>query len=425
MASQCAVNVRQLASMLQTHGGMAPNEHAAQYLSSWTGPKSDYATLLFPLSELSGRPELYKGTFHCVANVLGRGGLATRTGRNSRRRWCPRCYLEWDDERSYEPLLWAFSMLAACPVHGVLLEGECAWCGVEQRYQRLYGVRRDCIACKRPLGHKGISADLRDTQHWIDASLHKFAQFITSLEEQVEWTSYETFITGLADRLRNGEQIPPAIRQYIHGRVRLHGKEIGVLPTISQYLNMCAFQGCEIEEILTTPEVAAAKPLFDRGDGFTRLPFARRVIAGNLQEIGFCMDAMLSNATLRLPPVGLLYREFGLWGDVVRDNFADLQRRYLDRFEAQAGQFQRAYERRAFESALHLSRSNPDWRGEDDGVMKLSNAVAAATKLSTDLVQSCSFSAIAFRSIREAFEPGNLARREISSWDRYIVGASA
>lgn len=420
MAHLCGIPRSRLASLLRTHGGLEPNEFAGQYLSSWTGPRSAYAVLMNPLIELTGRTELFKGTFHCVAGVLGRGGLATRTGRNSRRRWCPRCYLEWDPATSHEPLVWAFSVLVACPLHGVLLEGACQSCGIEQRFDRQYDVRRQCAGCKRSLGHPGEPAQLDETQTWVDGVLRRFAEFVASLDQPVDRAPYDLFIDGLSERLQSGESIPPAIRTYIGQRLRSRDV-FGGLPTIMQYLNLCAFQGCDIEDILTNPKDAAARQLFDRGEGYTRIQFQKRVITRNIREMGFCIDAMLGASSNRLPPIGFLYREFGLWGSVVRDHFADMHRIYLDRYESQTGEFQRYYESRAFESALHLCKVDPSFIQEDD-TRRLSQAVAKATALSESLSLSCAASVIALCRIRKTFDPAAAVVHRHDEWRSYVTG---
>ena len=421
VADACDVPINKLASMLRVHAGYQATSHAAQYLSSWTGPRSDYAVLLNALSELTGQANLFKGTFHCVSNVLGRGGLSTRARRIARRRWCPRCYLEWEADRSYEPLIWAFSALSACPEHGVPLEGNCHACGIDQPIGRSYGCRRDCVGCKGPLGHAGIQSDLDETQAWVDGTLKRFAGFLVELDEPLTLDGYDKFIRGLADRQCAGEAFPPAVRAFINDRktcIRYRRS----LPTISQYLNLCAFQACDISTILTCPEEAASANLLDRSNGFTRVQFKRRVLAGNLRELMSCMEGLLRLGDIYLPPVSVLYREFGLWGDVVQDSFADTHRRYLDRLEAQPRGYSEQQIARAFSGALHLARSEPSHLDKEEDGAALAVAMARVARLPEELCRRAARTIAALHRIRLEADPEAENRQRASAWKDYVSG---
>ncbi|MFC0717504.1 TniQ family protein [Luteimonas padinae] len=388
MADTCGITRPVLVSLLRRSKGLPADGQHSQYLSSWTGPRSDYLKLLEPLAEKSGQSDLFRGTFHNVAEVLGRGGLASRTGRESRRRWCPRCYLDWDDEYSYEPLAWAFNMLAACPIHNVFLEGACRNCGREQSFNRNYSSRRSCMGCDRPLGGKGEVAPLIGEQSWIDARLVRFSHFVARLDESIERATYDVFLTAMLERQEAGEVFPPAIRQYVNEQLRTR-KLRASIPTITQYLNICAFQGTEIEDLLLAPREAAAMPLFGWGEDFGRVRFGRRILAPKLLEIGACMEALLADPSIRLLPMGLLSRHFGLWGDVVRDNFPDTHRMYVERHAAQMGEFTRVYERAAFECAFHMLDHCKDKGISAATVKKICASVAALTNVSPSTAVEC------------------------------------
>lgn len=317
--------------------------------SSWIGPRSGYRRFLEALTVLTGQTDLHKGTFHCVSSVLGKAGLGSHAG-IVKRRWCPQCYKNWDQDTSFEPLVWAFTMLARCPVHDVLMEAACRFCGSGQRFERAYDSRRNCQSCGRALGHEGIWQAQEGFQGWVDRTLCNFAKFVSSLDDPIDQSNYARFIDVIRARFLEGEPLPPALRLYFRSRSETWKKN--VLPTIAQHLNFAAFQGCEIEDMLVTPESAAARPLFDRTSGFTQVPFSKRMLKPKVNAIGACMNAFLADPVLRLPALAILCKEFGVWADVVKEHHPDIHSRYRDRYLAQAGEFVRAHERRAIECAL-------------------------------------------------------------------------
>ncbi|RYD64606.1 MAG: hypothetical protein EOP84_32585, partial [Verrucomicrobiaceae bacterium] len=120
VAEQCNLALGQLQRFLLRDS--ASKSEAAVFPSSWIGPRSNFRPLLASLQRDTGQTDLAGGTFLAVSEVMGRGGTRRRQGRGEGRAWCPMCYLEWDKRTSSEPLLWAFDMLSACPVHDALLE---------------------------------------------------------------------------------------------------------------------------------------------------------------------------------------------------------------------------------------------------------------------------------------------------------------
>ena len=416
MAHICGITRDRLVRVLKRHRGLPHRERGGQQVSSWTGPSSDYASLLFPLMELTGQQDLFKGTFHCVSGVLGRGGLATMSEKVNRHRWCPKCYLDWDDDVSYEPLVWAFSMLTACPTHGVLMEGRCTHCGLEQNALSRYSHRRICRVCKQSLAWIGSRAPADPSQEWVDSTLAKFTQFSASLDAVLPFSVYTEFLDGMRERLRSGEAFPPAIRQFVSQRI---DSSKLALPTIAQYLNFCAFQGCEIEEMMTSPRSAASRPLFDRGAGFATIPFKRRAIASNIVSIGLCMERLLASNDLLLPSTGLLCRQFGVWADVVRDRLPDLHRLYIERYVAQSVVLPTPHVRRGFEAVLHAIRKS-DSREHEEDIVKM---VSSQATVPLELAAKCLSTARIVKESRGAGREGHGTWPESSGFEAWERGA--
>lgn len=389
MSDICGVSIYLLASILKNEAGEQGARMSAQYMSSWIGPRSHYKGLMESLMKLTGQPDLYRGTFHNVAGVLGRQGLSTRDGREHQRRWCPRCYLEWDEGTSFEPLHLAFSQLSICPIHGVLLEGRCSQCGAAQSFLRSYASRRNCQACRCPLGHSGEWRELEAFPRWVDGVLRRFGCYVSALDDPIPEMRIEVFMAGLHKRILSGERLPPAVRGYLWNRVNSRRRH-NALPTLTQYLNLCAFQGCEIGDILERPEEVSSAFLFDRADGFTQVPLRRRDIQGNLAMIGSCMDRLCSDAEV-LPPLALLCREFGVWADVVREHYPDLHHRYRSRYLAQNGEFSRTHVKRALERALQVVKMNECASGRErqkDIALQVMQVVQVAPELALQCAKS-------------------------------------
>lgn len=424
LAGRCGVARTTLARLLRGHAQLKIGRPFALRQSSWVGPTSEYLTLLLPLMKFTGQADLFRGTFHCVSGVLSLSGLANNNGINSGRRWCPRCYLEWNDEDSWEPLLWAFTMLAACPIHGVLLEGVCPTCGARQPTDQLFRRRRNCSKCKRHLGHEGKPAELQPTQSWVDGKLVNFVQFISSLEQPIEKSTVADIEMSLKYRIKLGETIPSAIRNLLSDLRNASRQQVTSLlrPTIAQYLNLCAFQGCEVGDILSHPKIALGRPLFDRALGFTQLPLPKRAWKLEIQEIGFCLEVMLSDPTLLLPPLRALCAEYRVWHGELNEYFPSTRYRYLERQKAQVGQFRQAHERRCFKVALRLSKESLDKYQSLDGIESLAADAAAAARVTAALSLECAKAVVRLRELQSTFDPAIERNREQLVWHGYASG---
>jgi len=99
------------------------------------------------LKQLTSRDDLHLLTMMTWSGVLSQRGMFRRT-----KAWCPACYNEWyASQKVYEPLLWTFRAVTACPRHckplslrcprqecgrslpalsRKSLPGYCPWCGI-------------------------------------------------------------------------------------------------------------------------------------------------------------------------------------------------------------------------------------------------------------------------------------------------------
>src|SRR3990167_5308845 len=332
MAAQCCLTIRKLEEFLLRDDPRAPKAGNAIFPSSWIGPRSNFRSLLAALEHDTGVHNLHTGTFHVLADVMGRGGTRRRQIRGEGRVWCPACYLDWDDPSSSEPLIWAFDMLTACPNHGVQLESRCSSCGVSQEFSAGYRHRRKCQRCQCSLAH-GKGARESDKQAlWVNAALLEFTTWIATVDTPITNEKYLEFLAEMRAR-PNGEPLPPPIRGYI--AMEYHRRALKrSLPTVTTLLNLAAFQGVAIHEILCHPSFAASPRIVPGVARFDGLLFRRRDLTRPHRRVVYVIDKLASGAS-PLPPPSVLWRELGLWCDGVRDYCPLEHESFTTRFRTQ------------------------------------------------------------------------------------------
>lgn len=333
ISAMCCLSIRKLEEFLLRDDVRAPKAGNAIFPSSWIGPRSNFRTLLAVLKRDTGQHNLHTGTFHVVADTMGRGGTRRRQIRGDGRVWCPACYLHWDDLTSSEPLIWAFDMLSACPVHNVRLESHCRECGSAQAFSVSYRERRACQECRSPLGHASGTPEVDKQALWVNATLLQFTRWIGDVDEPISGDNYLQFLELLRAR-RDGEgALPPVIREYVasvHGKRR---KQVS-LPTVSTFLNLAAFQGVAIQDMLCEPAFAASAHMVQGSQRFDGLLFRRRDLQPAQRRVVYIIDKLAANAS-PIPPPSVVWRELGLWCDGVRDYCPLEHHAFMEKFRAQ------------------------------------------------------------------------------------------
>ena len=89
------------------------------------------------------------------------------------RRWCPVCYLQWDPDRSAEPLAWSIEIKKGCSLHGCELVDRCWSCGKAQPPRTHYRARRACRFCRTPLGWhaESVGAQMTALDRWVESQV--------------------------------------------------------------------------------------------------------------------------------------------------------------------------------------------------------------------------------------------------------------
>src|SRR5262249_14130179 len=89
------------------------------------------------------------------------------------RAWCPRCFQEWrhDAMPIYECLAWALTPVTVCPIHDILLEQSCPYCGHRMLPLSAHAHPGFCAHCSRWLGDHSAAPDLTPSQQIVENQL--------------------------------------------------------------------------------------------------------------------------------------------------------------------------------------------------------------------------------------------------------------
>ncbi|MFC3716314.1 TniQ family protein [Luteimonas soli] len=383
------VSLRALESMLLRSSDRAGINCNAVFPSSWIGPRSKFRELLSALERDTGVDNLRIGTFHVVADVLGRGGTRRRQVRGEGRAWCPACYHLWDEGTSCEPLLWAFDMLTACPIHDTRLETSCPECNSSQSFSVPYRSRRQCTDCGARLGHLHGLMERDKQNRWVNQTLLSFARWIGDTREPVNSGSYVQFIHHVRNRPPEASPLPEwAVRYHSNQRPDL------ALPTISTLLNWAALQGTTVQEILCDPSTAASTGLFDsQSNQFDGLLFRRRDLTLPLRKVVFVLSELASSSCL-VPPPSIVWLELGLWCSVVEDVCPLERSAYAEKYRTQKHSMSAQRFKRGVTSCMRRFKKSASDVDDRDGCLSLLMSLG----YSADSANECVSASMALRA---------------------------
>ena len=356
MASSCCMPLRKLEEFLLRDSARPGRGGNAILPSSWIGPRSNFQALLAALKRDTGVANLHIGTFHIVAGVIGAGGMRRRHDRGGGRAWCPMCYQQWDPKTSSEPLIWAFDMLSACPLHNVLMETRCPKCNSRQEFSAPFRKRTACQHCATPLGHPNSRSEEDLQNRWVNGALLKLMQWLEETDTPINGKGYERFVEFM--RARSG--LPQVIRTYLYTRTYTSQRQLS-LPTVTSLLNLAAFQGTEISTILCEPAFAASENLTEGRRSFEGLLFRARDLRESHRRAAVVLDQLARGGKL-IPPVSVVWLEFGHWVDASRDVCPLEQRRYVDVFMRQTLSLSRQRFKAGVLRCMRLLEKHPDER---------------------------------------------------------------
>jgi hypothetical protein len=126
-----------------------PHNTHFEGLHSLNGMGAYFEQWVSILGKLTARSDLLALTLLPWQRLLTSGGILRR-----RRKWCPRCFQEWQRHATpiYECLAWVLAPVAVCPVHDILLEQYCPQCRRPMLVLSAHAHPGFCAHCHRWLG---------------------------------------------------------------------------------------------------------------------------------------------------------------------------------------------------------------------------------------------------------------------------------
>ena len=227
------------------------------------------------LELLSGEANLRCGSLWALSEIVS---YNTSVYGEYKRRWCPRCYEEWDGD-SYEPLIWRIDLLGVCPKHQCRMECVCPRCGEFQRDTHLQELRRICGVCKASLSTGTTWRRRPAFAQWIDEQIMQLIEYCaTPREAPAPLSIYTDLAVGLrTNAKRSGRR--DAVMRVILRNIERHARRNSRRPTLRSLLNVCALQGVSAQELLCAPRQVSGPMLFDQWPGMTYLPLPSAVHA--------------------------------------------------------------------------------------------------------------------------------------------------
>lgn len=340
----------------------------------WIGPGERVQEVVDRLAAASGVPDLYRATFLHLTPALSSVGFANFRSSSSSRKWCPCCYLEWDDYLSFEPLYWAFGALSVCPIHHCRMQSRCQSCGRRQHHGTRYPCRRNCRTCFAPLGYHAEIVSTSAYPAWINRQCVMTAHVASNTQRPVAPDCFDRYFERVLSRWRDGEPIPRHVKASMSSlERRWNAGERNLKPTIMQYMNFAAFHGTNVDEIMLLPESAAAEPLVE-GEWRSFEHFTlRRTLRTKLGKLQSALERLLKSEIPHLPATGAVCAFFEIELHYARRYASRTIEAYSAKVVAQNKSQSRPILRRAYSCAISLARLD----GEDSPRSNKEDAISA------------------------------------------------
>lgn len=300
--------------------------------------------LVLSMEKLAGVPHLRCGTLLPLKDIIGR--KAVSGWRGTPRRWCPLCYKRWDAATDWEPLVWSIPHISRCPIHRCLFSDKCPRCGAKQPGDRTIATRRLCRKCKASLGADGSFAKQSKLHAWVDTQVLSLVNFCAEPSQQVLSADVLSELMSGLKAKANGRN-----------RIDLLGTAVswsdpGGAPgplSIRALINLSAFQGVPVVDLLMRPKEAMEAPLLDlwNGSHWISSPFARN--EDPVKHARWLARRLLGDRSLRyIPPISVLAKDSRVSLIQLREFDPEVYAWYVDAYQRQCGSSLRQARERAF-----------------------------------------------------------------------------
>ncbi|MDE2343540.1 MAG: hypothetical protein KGL63_09170 [Betaproteobacteria bacterium] len=226
------------------------------------------------IEQLTGQNDrLRRGTPWACSAVMGVHAFSSAA---RAKRWCPVCYLQWDPDRSAEPLAWSIEIKKLCSLHGCELVDRCRSCGKAQPARTHYRARRACRFCRTPLGWdaESVSAHLTPLDRWVESQVDQVIELCSDpAQEKLPADRFHLFLEALSAMHGDRADLPPALRSV----VSLWSYAPATKISLKMLVNLAAMHGSSVLDILLDPvRTAQREPFFGFWQGFDYLPLTPR-----------------------------------------------------------------------------------------------------------------------------------------------------
>lgn len=335
-----------------------PGARQAGGVSKFCGPSKTFRRRIENLEALTGIDTIRCGSFLILEEVLA----ASSMGRDSKKkRWCPICYRRWDEQASWEPLLWNIELQVTCPIHGCLLEKSCPTCGAQQRMSVRYCKRRLCSNCGGSLGGAGKFKARSEYERWTEAQLSDLIKLCaTPGQKSISARTIEAFARGLIQSPKGSRETTAAVKRI--ARLLLVRRSTGASRRIGLrgLIDLSAIQGITVTDILRQPSESASRPLLDHWTSYCSLshpknPDDRTALFDESLRI------FLASCDLNfLPALSILLTDVKISRNTVQLAFDGVLKGYLKRYAGQEQGPMRVWSSKIFRRALE-GFSAPDF----------------------------------------------------------------
>lgn len=304
--------------------------------------------LVLSMEKLTGVPYLTCGTLLPLKDIIGRGAVSGWYG--APRRWCPLCYKRWDTATDWEPLVWLIPYVSRCPIHRCLLSDKCPQCGAKQPRDRSVAARRLCRKCKASLGGGGSFAEQSKLHAWVDTQLLSLVNFCAEPSRQVLPAEVlAELMSGLKAKASGRNRI-----DLLGAAVSWSDSSNAPSPlSIRALINLSAFQGVPVVDLIMRPREAMEVPLLDlwSGSHWIASPFARN--DDPVKHARWLARRLLGDRSLRyFPPISILAKDSRVSLTKLREFDPEVYAWYIQAYKRQCGPSLRQARQRAFFVAL-------------------------------------------------------------------------
>lgn len=312
MASSCPESLEHYVSRLVWVCGTRPRwlidfrHDGFPRVSRICGPSMAFIPIMEGLKRLTGCRDLHCGTFYNLGAIVANGAHGLTS---PKRRWCPHCIAEWDDEVSYESLSWSMPLVFECTIHGCLFESQCAACGSDQKQGVSYEKRRICRKCNASLGGPGRFQVSSHYSRWAQEQAIGLLEYCSIPDApRISSHALHSFTLEVARELLQSADVSESTRCAVQPFADVSNPRLD----IEVLLNLCALQGVSAIDALRGPVESSSRPFEAIWETFQALDVRSASAQDRSEAFGLLIKELPERWMSPLPSAWMLAEQFGL-----------------------------------------------------------------------------------------------------------------